>query len=127
MRARAIRVAWMTLAALVAASLPHQMRADELTLVLAIKSGAVTADQRILHVRKDDRVRLRVTSDRPAVLHLHGYDIELNVAPQAGSEVVFTAHATGRYPIHFHAADAAPAGHAHRHGSALAYLEVRPR
>ena len=59
------------------------------------------------------------TSDRPLVLHLHGYDIERRVAASAVTEFAFTAAATGRFPIEIH-------DDAH-HEPPLAIIEVYPR
>jgi hypothetical protein len=43
-------------------------------------------------------VKLRWTTDRPIILHLHGYDIEAKVEPGAVTEMAFTARAAGRFP-----------------------------
>ena len=86
---------------------------------LAIANGRVAAAADPLRVRKGDAVELRWTSDRPITLHLHGYDIERRVAPQAPSAMAFTARLTGRFPITEH-------HHGGRHERALVYLEVHP-
>ena len=121
------RITATMLAAFVAAGIAAGAGAEETALVLVIRNGEVAADQRTLRVRKDAQVRLRVTSDRPTVLHLHGYGIELKIAPGQAGEIAFVAHATGRYPIHSHAEGDASGPQSHRHGAALAHFEVRPR
>ena len=80
---------------------------------------------RLIRVKQGDAVRLRWTSDRPIVLHLHGYDIETKVEPGAVAEMAFTARATGSFPVEEHTPDARGG---HSHGEApLVRIEVRPR
>jgi FtsP/CotA-like multicopper oxidase with cupredoxin domain len=112
--------------AVCAASAARAGDALEKSFALDIVRGAVAADQRVLRVEKGDAVRLRVTSDAPGELHLHGYRLEVKLAPGAPAELAFTAHATGRYPFEWHAAGAAAKPGAH-HGPPLAALEVRPK
>jgi FtsP/CotA-like multicopper oxidase with cupredoxin domain len=81
---------------------------------------------RLIRVNEGDVVRLRWTSDQPLVLHLHGYDIEKRTAAGAVTELVFTAYATGRFPIHIHEQGAGAGGHAHE-DLPLAIIEVYPR
>ena len=47
-------------------------------------------------------VTFNVTSDEVASFHLHGYDHELELAPQVMGSVRFTADATGSFPITIH-------------------------
>ena len=86
---------------------------------LAIANGRVAAAGDTLRVRRGDAVELRWTSDRPITLHLHGYDIERLVTPEAPSAMAFTARLAGRFPITEH-------HHGGRHERALVYLEVHP-
>jgi Cupredoxin-like domain len=53
-------------------------------------------------VTEDDRVVLRITSDSPHEVHLHGYDIEREVAPDEPAELSFEADLTGRFEIEDH-------------------------
>jgi len=92
---------------------------------LSIVRHAVPPQQRLIRVKKGDAVRLRVTSDVPGELHLHGYRLEAKVAPGNPSELAFRAYATGRYPLEWHAADDAGTSRPH-HVPTLANLEVRP-
>jgi hypothetical protein len=100
--------------------------AAELTFSLAISHGRVPDNMRLIRVKEGDAVRLRVTTDAPVVLHVHGYDIEQYVTPGAAAEISFTARATGRFPIHAHAREQA-AGDQANDDAALADLEVYPR
>lgn len=87
---------------------------------LALADGRVPSERETLRVKKGDRVELRWTSDRPIELHLHGYDLEAKVAPQAPARMTFTASIAGRFPVTEHAR-----GGAH-HQRAVLYLEVHP-
>jgi hypothetical protein len=91
---------------------------------LRIENGRVPTAMRTIRVRQGDAVTLRFSSDRPIVVHLHGYDIEAKVAPGAVAEMAFAARATGRFPVEEHK-QKQHGGHAH--GEALLRIEVRPR
>lgn len=86
---------------------------------IAIREGKVdVADNRIVVAQGSD-VELRWTSDRPVALHLHGYDIETRVAPDAPATISFRARLPGRFPVSEHR----PGPSHHR---AMLYLEVHP-
>lgn len=82
---------------------------------------AVAAGQpaRTIRVKRGDEVQLRWSSERRVTLHLHGFDIERAVAPDAPAVMAFKAHIAGRFPVSEH-------GHAGRHGRTVLYLEVHP-
>ena len=112
-------------AAVSIAASPSPDAPAERTFDLHIEGGKLAADRRVVRVKQHDAVRLRWTSTAPAILHLHGYDIELRVDPGAVVEMAFKAFAAGRFPVHAHSPGAS-AGGGHRHGAPLAYVEVRP-
>jgi hypothetical protein len=92
---------------------------------IRIEKGKVAQTMRLVRVNQGDMVRLRWTSDRPIVLHLHGYDIERKVEPGAVAEMAFEARATGRFPVEEHKPGTKGS---HAHGEApLVRIEVRPR
>jgi hypothetical protein len=93
--------------------------AAERVFDLTIAHGRLTGSQDTLRVQQGDDVVLRWHSDRPIVLHLHGYEIETRVVPGAVTETRFEARATGRFPVHVHTGQA-------RSESVLAYIEVYP-
>jgi hypothetical protein len=97
----------------------------ELTFEIRIAGGKVAQSMRLIRVKQGDTVKLRWTSDRPIVLHLHGYDIERKVEPGAVSEMVFVARAAGRFSVEEHKPDA-KGGHSHGE-AALVRVEVLPR
>jgi FtsP/CotA-like multicopper oxidase with cupredoxin domain len=106
------------IAALLAVSIA--VAADNRVIDLAIRNGAVPADQRLIKVNQGDDITIRWTSDKPATVHLHGYDIEKAIAPTAPVTMRFSARATGRFPIELH-------GSKPGQESVLGYLEVHPR
>ena len=53
---------------------------------------------RLIRVKQGDAVKLRWTTDRPIVLHLHGYDIETKVEPGAVAEMAFDGPRHGKVP-----------------------------
>src|SRR6266699_4867969 len=97
--------------------------AAELTFDIRIEGGRIPDTMQLIRVHEGDSVTLRWTSDRPLILHLHGYDIEKRVAADAVTELAFTAYATGRFPIEIHAPGPGAGGAAHE-AAPLAVIEV---
>ena len=97
----------------------------EVVFDLKIEKGRVAQNMRLIRVKQGDAVRLRWTTDRPIVLHLHGYDIETKVEPGTVAEMAFEARATGRFPVEEHTPNV-KGGHSHGE-TALVRVEVRPR
>lgn len=90
------------------------------TFALNVKSGRVTASNRTIKVREGDRVELRWIADEALALHLHGYDVRLNLKAGENGTMTFEAHATGRYPVAVHRSGS-------HHDSPVLYLEVHPQ
>jgi hypothetical protein len=97
--------------------------AAELVFDIKVEQGRVSEAMRLIRVKQGDVVNLRWTTDRPMLLHLHGYDIEKRIAPGAPAELAFTAYATGRFPIHIHA----PGGRQPHDDAPLVTIEVYPQ
>ncbi len=92
---------------------------------LRVENRAVVGgDGGAIRVKDNDQVELRWTTDERVELHLHGYNIELEVRPGETATMSFEAFATGRYPITSHGFG--EDGEGHSHGD-LIYLEVHPR
>ncbi len=87
-----------------------------------IENRKVVAPMAAIRLTEGDMVELRWTSDEPVELHLHGYNLKIQVRPDAPAAMVIEASATGRFPITSHGWGAG--GHGH---DALTYLEVYPR
>ena len=90
---------------------------------LQIIDGVIATDQQLIKVTQGDLLRWRVSSNQAGELHLHAYRLSLKL--QAGEEksIAFSAFATGRFRLEWHA-EKNPAADQHQ---ALAMLEVRPR
>lgn len=97
----------------------HAESVEDKVFDVVVEGGKVVGDDKTLRVTESDRVTLRLTSDVPIEVHLHGYDIEQDVAPEAPAAMSFEAFATGRFPISVHGADGSE--------STLIYVEVYPR
>ena len=59
-------------------------------------------EPREVSVREGDRVSMTITADRPVEVHVHGYDLEHEIEPQAPTELSFVADLTGRFPMEDH-------------------------
>ena len=109
----------MLIAALLGAAIANA-HAEDRVFELEVHGERPTAEPRVLAVGQNDRVVVRLRSDKPVQVHLHGYDIERDVVPNVVASMRFTATATGRFPIEIHSKEAIKQ-------RPLAYLEVRPR
>jgi hypothetical protein len=92
---------------------------------LALKGGELPREQRTLRVKQNESVELRWSSDKPIVLHLHGYDIELAVKPDEPAAMAFVAKIAGRFALSS-VTDPGKSRAAHTHGPRVLYLEVHP-
>ncbi|MGH6921509.1 MAG: hypothetical protein ACREJ0_27880 [Geminicoccaceae bacterium] len=118
---RSARVVLLAAIALGAWPCGAKAQLQEQVFELRIEGGEVVDGLRTLRVTEGDRVRLRWTADAPTILHLHGYDLEQEVAPGRVTELQFDAYATGRFPIQIHGSDHSD------HEAPLVFLEVYPR
>ncbi|MGD9738811.1 MAG: copper resistance protein CopC [Bauldia sp.] len=97
---------------------------------VALRVGAPVADDRVVHdvpiaivddpptirVRLGETVELRLMADEPQVVHLHGFDIETEVAPHSPVTVLFNADLAGRFVAEAHDVNESP----------VFFLEVLP-
>jgi hypothetical protein len=97
-----------------------QAVAQPRSIDLTISNGDLPQAQRLVAVGQGDELTLRLTSDKPIEVHLHGYDIEEKLSAGIAASVRFTARAAGRFPIEVH-------GGRPGDGKVIGYLEVRPR
>jgi hypothetical protein len=98
--------------------------AAEVTFALRVENGRVAENMRLIRVKRNDVVKLEWSTDRPMTIHLHGYDIEKQIAPGAVTDMTFTARATGRFTIEPHLGKTPSSGH--EHGDVLVTIEVYP-
>ncbi|MFT3820187.1 MAG: hypothetical protein QM750_21670 [Rubrivivax sp.] len=89
------------------------------SFTVEIAGGRLKGGDETLKVQQGEQVEIRVSSDQPVVLHLHGYEVEAKVAPPAPALLAFKADLAGRFPVHEHREGAGN----HR---ALLFIEVHP-
>jgi hypothetical protein len=70
---------------------------------ISVQNGKAVGGQRTLNVKKDDRVRIIVTSDVAAEAHLHGYEIEKELAKDTPGVFAFKATIDGVFRLELHA------------------------
>jgi len=93
----------------------------------AIKQRKLDAADNVVRVVKGDTVELVFTGDEPAELHMHGYDIKLDLKANEPGKIQFTATIAGRFPLEVHRfGTGTKAGRSHITGPLL-YVEVLPR
>ena len=66
--------------------------------------GKITGVEPRVPVRLGEQVLLRVTSDVPEQIHVHGYDVVFDLTPGQPAEATFTADAPGAYEVELHKA-----------------------
>ena len=85
-----------------------------------------------LTVKQNDDVVLNIKSDKEALFHLHGYDLDAYLEPNTVSTLSFKANATGKFDFEMHS-DAHTGTHSHEHEEGdfnkihLGSLEVYPK
>jgi heme/copper-type cytochrome/quinol oxidase subunit 2 len=84
------------------------------TFDVSIMDGEMSPEE--ISVNQGDTVTLRVSTDEPTELHVHGYDMEQEVEPGREAEIDFEADLTGRFEIEDHETE-----------EELGMLQVRPR
>lgn len=105
---------------------PPAARVIELSIVARtvkgpdVRSAGRTAG--VVRVVQGERVELSWSSDERAILHLHGYNIEVAVEPNGPrSAMTFLARAAGRFPVETHGVGTDKGRHL-----TLLYVEVTP-
>jgi FtsP/CotA-like multicopper oxidase with cupredoxin domain len=71
---------------------------------VTIQGGAMNPAE--ISAEEGDFVTLRLTSESPVEVHLHGYDLEEEVLPGEETELSFEADATGQFEIEDHETEA---------------------
>ena len=89
--------------------------AQEVEIPVVFKNGELSPET--IRVTQDDLITLKVQSDVPGTLHLHGYDLSQDLAPDETVDFEFAADATGRYRVAFHYPDGDGGGSGHSHDS----------
>jgi hypothetical protein len=82
---------------------------------IRVRGGAPVGGVKTIEAEKGDRIRFIVSSDQSDEVHVHGYDLERPVAPDAPARFSFTADADGIFEVELHDS-----------GAQIATLEVQP-
>jgi plastocyanin len=82
---------------------------------IRVRGGAPVGGVKTIEVEQGDRIRFIVSSDQSDEVHVHGYDLERPVAPDAPARFSFTADADGIFEVELHGS-----------GAQIASLEVQP-
>lgn len=103
--------------------------ARPIRITVPIKSRSLANRvQKDIRTTQGDVLEVVFTTDESAELHLHGYDIYLNVEPGTPSVLRVEATIAGRYPLEAHrfgdAVTTSKGAHSH---VVLLYLSVYPR
>ena len=72
---------------------------------IRVRDGAVVGGVQRVQATKGDTVRIVVTSNAPDEIHLHGYDIYEDAAPEKPARFVFRADIEGIFEIESHVAE----------------------
>src|SRR6266545_4631091 len=78
---------------------------------------------------RGEKATLRLTSDEPMTVHVHGYDIETPLIPGMTATIAIAARFAGRFPVtaHIHDSSTSKAStQKHHREPTLFYLEVLP-
>lgn len=105
-------------AALLLFVLTPPLHAEERTLEIALIQGKISGEEDTIRVTQGDQMKLTITSDTRLELHLHGYDREIPVGPEAPALLELEADLGGRFPVEAH-------GGSHD-DHVIFYLEVYP-
>ncbi|WP_415948853.1 hypothetical protein [Streptomyces sp. KLOTTS4A1] len=72
------------------------------TVTITVDGTEVTPPPGRIEVKKGERVRLSVTSDRADTIHVHGYDQEARLPAGRAGTLTFTADRTGLFEVETH-------------------------
>ena len=73
---------------------------ETINLDVSINAGMMIPNKIV--VKHNDTLVMNLSSDQQGAIHIHGYDIKLDVTPKTESQLIFKSDATGMYKIAFH-------------------------
>ena len=94
-------------------------------LNVEIRDGSVV--QGDLEVKEGEIVTLRVTTDKPWLIHLHTIEVADEVKPGRTLLLPFEADVEGRFEIELHSLSADTDEHEEPHDALAGYIDVLPR
>ena len=74
------------------------------TVEIKVHHGRLVAGPAVIKLKQGDQVTLRVTSDSNDELHVHSYDLHLNLIAEQPAQLSFTADHSGRFEYELHQA-----------------------
>jgi Cupredoxin-like domain len=87
-------------------SVPTPGKTSKVTeIVVSVKDGKVSPKTHRVKVAKGSPVRILVSSDVDDEVHVHGYDIEREIAAGQSVTIDFTADQTGVFEVETHESD----------------------
>jgi hypothetical protein len=72
---------------------------------VVLSGGQVSGDTGRVEVPAGEQVSLIVISDVPGQVHVHGYDLELELVPGASASITFDATVAGVFEVELDASD----------------------
>jgi hypothetical protein len=81
-----------------------------------VRNGERAAGPVSMQAREGDDVEIKVTTDRPDELHLHGYDLHTALKANEPGALYFKATHSGRFDVELH-----------HSGISLGTLEIQPK
>jgi hypothetical protein len=91
-------------------------------LTFRLENGQAAGEARNISVTQGDHLTVRLHTDVPAELHIHGYELAKDIKAGGTGSISFTADATGEFEIEAHHLVHGEEGP----GVSLATLEVNP-
>jgi len=98
------------------AQLVAESAAAPQAFAFTIRGDKKVAGPEVIEVPLNTDVRLVVNADKADELHLHGYDLALDLHPGVPAKLAFTADRSGRFEIELHGSH-----------SVLTVLQVQPQ
>ena len=95
----------------------------------SILKRRIDGNSSTVRVKRGETVQIRWRADEPVLLHVHGYDLEVRLSPEAPASMRFQAAIAGRFAITAHefGADATHGARPRRQReTTLLYIEVLP-
>lgn len=90
--------------------------AETMTVDLVVAGGKRVSGPNLIKLKRDDVLVLTVVSDRADNLHVHGYDVQLDLHAGRPASLRLVARRTGRFGFELH-----------RSGLELGVLEIYPK
>jgi plastocyanin len=69
---------------------------------IVVQRGRRVSEPAVIKVHQGDEVTLHITTDSADELHLHGYNLHVQLSPEKTATLQFTAKLTGRFTYELH-------------------------